>query len=158
MTFADHTSQVTDLKFLPKKNNTLLSSSLDGTVRAYDLVKYRCFRVLQASKPTQFNSLAVDSSGDIVVAGSIDPFNICVWSLRTGTLIDVLSGHTGPISSLTFSPNGALLVSGSWDHTVRTWDIFERKGTVETLSHPSEVLSVEFHPNNKDILSTTLGG
>lgn len=115
-TLTDHSSQVTDLKFIPKKNNTLISASMDGTVRAYDLVKYRNFRVLQANKPTQFNSVAVDAnSGDIIVAGSIDPFNIFVWSLRTGQLIDILNGHTGPISSLCFSPNGALLVSGSWD-------------------------------------------
>ena len=75
---------MTALKFVPKKNNTLLSASLDGTVRAFDLVKYRNFRVLEPNKPTQFNSLAVDSSGDIIVAGSLDPFNIYVWSLRTG--------------------------------------------------------------------------
>lgn len=159
VTFSDHTSKVTDLKFIPKKNNTLLSASLDGTVRAYDLVKYRNFRVLQPSKPTQFNCLSVDSSsGDLVVAGSLDPFNIYVWSLRTGTLVDVLNGHTGPISSLCFSPTGALLVSGSWDTTVRVWDIFEKKGAVDTLNHASEVLSVDFHPNSKEVISTTLGG
>ncbi len=115
VTFTEHTSQITDLKFVPKKNNTLLSASLDGTVRAYDLVKYRNFRVLEPNKPTQFNSLAVDSSGDIVVAGSMDPFNIYVWSLRTGQLMDILNGHTAPISSLCFSNTGAMLVSGSWD-------------------------------------------
>jgi periodic tryptophan protein 2 len=41
---------------------------------------------------------------------------------------------------------------------VRVWDIFEKKGAVETLNHGSEVLSVDFHPNGKDIISTTLGG
>lgn len=143
---------------MPKKNNTLLSASLDGTVRAYDLVKYRNFRVLQANKPTQFNSLAVDSSGDIIVAGSMDPFNIFVWSLRTGQLMDILNGHTGPISSLAFGSTGALLVSGSWDKTVRVWDIFEKKGSVDALHHASEVLAVDFHPNNKDVVATTLGG
>ena len=114
--------------------------------------------MLQPNKPTQFNCLSVDSSGDLIVAGSLDPFNIYVWSLRTGQLVDILNGHTAPISSLSFSSSGALLVSGSWDQTVRTWDIFEKKGTVETLSHGSEVLSLDFHPNNKDIVSTTLGG
>ena len=72
--------------------------------------------------------------------------------------MDILNGHTGPISSLCFSQTGAMLVSGSWDQTVRVWDIFEKKGSVDSLSHTSEVLSVDFHPNNKDIISTTLGG
>ena len=106
---------------------------MDGTVRAYDLVKYRNFRVMQANKPTQFNCLGVDSSGDIIVAGSTDPFNIYVWSLKTGQLVDILNGHTAPISCLSFSSSGALLVSGSWDKTVRVWDVFERKGTVDAL-------------------------
>ena len=41
---------------------------------------------------------------------------------------------------------------------MRVWDIFEKKGSVDALSHASEVVSVDFHPNNKDIVSTTLGG
>lgn len=112
VTFTEHTSQITDIKFVPKKGgNTVVSCSKDGTVRAYDLVKYRNFRVMVANKPTQFNSLAIDSSGDIIVAGAIDPFNIYVWSLRTGQLVDVLNGHTAPISSLCFSPSGVRFVT-----------------------------------------------
>lgn len=52
VTFSEHQSQITDLKFIPKKGNAVLSSSLDGTVRAYDLVKYKNFRTLVPSKPT----------------------------------------------------------------------------------------------------------
>jgi periodic tryptophan protein 2 len=51
-----------------------------------------------------------------------------------------------------------MLFSGSWDKTVRVWDIFEKKGAVDSLTHASEVLSVDFHPNGKDIVATTLGG
>jgi len=41
---------------------------------------------------------------------------------------------------------------------VRVWDIFEKKGIIDSLGHPSEVLSVDFHPNNKDLVATTLSG
>lgn len=51
VTFTEHTSKITDLKFIPKKGNAVLSASLDGSVRAYDLVKYRCFRTLTTPKP-----------------------------------------------------------------------------------------------------------
>jgi len=95
ITFTEHISKITDLKFVPNKGNTLVSSSLDGTVRAYDLIKYRNFRIMTTPKPCQLLCVTVDFSGDIVCAGSMDPFNIFVWSLKTGDLIDVLGGHTG---------------------------------------------------------------
>ena len=84
----------------------MISSSLDGTVRAYDLVKYRNFRVMVAEKGVQFTCLAIDSSGEIICAGSLDPYNVYIWSLRTGQLMESLSGHTAPISSLAFSSSG----------------------------------------------------
>eukprot|EP00347_Sterkiella_histriomuscorum_P002397 403368319 len=140
VTFSDHTAQVTDLKFIPKKGNAVLSS------------------ILQALKLTQFTCLSIDSTGDLVCAGAMDPFEVYIWSLRTGQLIDTLSGHTGPISCVQFAQQGSLLATGSWDHTVRVWDIFEKKGIIDTLSHSSEVIAVDFHANNKDMVSTTLSG
>ena len=60
VTFSEHTSKVTALVFNPNKGNAVLSASLDGTVRAYDLVKYRNFRTMQAKKLTQFTCLAIE--------------------------------------------------------------------------------------------------
>lgn len=42
VTFSDHTSAVTGLVFTPN-SNALVSCSLDGTVRAFDLVRCACF-------------------------------------------------------------------------------------------------------------------
>lgn len=39
-------------------------------------------------------------------AGTLEPFEIYVWSLQTGKLLDVLAGHEGPIASLAFHPAG----------------------------------------------------
>jgi periodic tryptophan protein 2 len=100
------------VQFSPKKGNAVITASLDGTVRAYDLVKYRNFRTFTSvgvadgpnkKKTAQFNCLAIEPSGDIVVAGSLDPYDIYLWSLRTGQLLEVLSSHEAPVSSLCFS-------------------------------------------------------
>ena len=92
-----------------------------------------------------------------MAAGAADPFNIYIWSLRTGKLLDVLTGHQGPISSLAFDPRGGLLLSTSWDHTAMVWDIFGGANT-ETLTHNSEVLSCAWRPDGEEACTTTLTG
>lgn len=51
----------------------------------------------------------------VVCAGSKDSFQIFVWSLKTGRLLDVLAAHEGPVIALGFCPGAGLLASGSWD-------------------------------------------
>lgn len=62
----------------------------------------------------------------VVCAGSLDTFQVFVWAVRTARLLDVLAAHEGPVVALAFSPAAPLLASGSWDRTVRTWDVFRR--------------------------------
>src|SRR5699024_10426530 len=96
-TFVEHKGPVTAVEFMPgKSGKVFLSSSLDGTVKAFDLNRYRCFRTLAApndSKPAQFICLAVDKIGsDFVAAGSHNFFEIFLWSLKTGRLLEMLTG------------------------------------------------------------------
>lgn len=69
------------------------------------MCRYRNFRTFVAPEAVQFSSVAVDPSGDVVCAGSKDTFQMFVWSMRTGQLLDIFSGHEGPISSLKFNPS-----------------------------------------------------
>ena len=75
-----------------------MSASLDGTVRAHDLNRYRNFRTYTTTQPCQFTSLAVDPSGEVLVAGTMDPFHIYTWNVQSGKLLDIFTGHVGPIS------------------------------------------------------------
>lgn len=157
VTFTEHTSGVTACEFA-KRGNVLFTASLDGSVRAWDLIRYRNFRTFTAPTRLSFSSLTVDPSGEVVCAGSIDSFDIHIWSIQTGQLLDQLSGHEGPVSSLSFAPNGGTLISGSWDHTVRVWNIFARTQTSEPLQLMADVLCVAFRPDSKQIAVTTLDG
>ncbi|CEG42709.1 WD40-repeat-containing subunit of the 18S rRNA processing complex [Plasmopara halstedii] len=161
VTFTEHSAPVTAVQFATS-GQAVLSASLDGTVRAFDLNRYKNFRVLTTPEPTQFLSLALDQSGQVVCAGSMDPFNVYIWSLQTGRLTDVLSGHSGPVTSLAFSPSSSaepVLASASWDHTVRLWNPFaSKKSFIEPLAHPTDVLAVAIRPDGKQLASTTLNG
>ena len=157
VTFTEHSSGVTACEFA-KKGNVLFTSSLDGSVRAWDLIRYRNFRTFTATTRLSFSSVAVDPSGEVVCAGSLDSFDIHVWSIQTGQLLDQLSGHEGPVSSLAFAPSGDALVSGSWDHTVRIWSIFGRTQTSEPLQLQADVLHIAVRPDSKQIAISTLDG
>ena len=157
VTFTEHSSSVTACKFA-QKGHVLFTSSLDGSIRAWDLVRYRNFRTFTAPSQLSFSSVAIDPSGEVVCAGSLDSFNIHIWSVQTGQLLDQLSGHEGPVASLAFAPSGNIVVSGSWDHTVRLWSIFGRTQTSEPLQLQADVLDITFRPDSKQIAVSTLDG
>ncbi|XP_077149662.1 periodic tryptophan protein 2 homolog [Ranitomeya variabilis] len=157
VTFTDHTSSVTAVS-VTANGQAVLSASLDGTVRAYSLMRYRNFRTFTSPRPTQFSCLAVDGSGDVVCAGAQDSYEIYVWSMQTGRLLDVLAGHEGPISSVAFNPWKSVLATASWDRTVRLWDMTDSWKTTETLNLTAEALVVTFRPDGREIAVASLDG
>lgn len=157
VTFSEHSSAISAVEFA-KQGQVLFSASLDGTVRAFDLVRYRNFRTFTSPSPVQFSSLAVDDSGEVVAAGSTDSFQIFMWSVQTGKLLDVLSGHEGPVSSLAFSPAGNILASGSWDKSVRLWNVFDRSHAVEPFSMSADVLALAFRSDGQELAASSLDG
>ena len=120
VTFTEHEASVSGLVFTPS-GKVVLSSSLDGTVRAFDMARYRNFKTLTTPRPVQLGCVGVDSSGDLVAGGGADVFEVYLWSMTTGRLTEVLSGHEGPIGHLAFSPAPAssMMATASWDGNLR---------------------------------------
>jgi WD40 repeat protein len=58
-----------------------------------------------------------------------------------------LTGHTKSVSSVAFSPDGALLASGSFDTTVRLWRVSDGATVRTLLGHSDLVRSVAFSPD-----------
>jgi WD40 repeat protein len=64
-----------------------------------------------------------------------------------------LSGHSGSVSSVAFSPDGKTLASASGDQTVKLWDIATRKELATLSGHSGVVTSVAFAPDGKILAS-----
>lgn len=88
VTFHEHTSSVSQVTF-SRNRKFVVSASLDGTVRAYDMLRYRNFRTLTSPRPVQFSCVAMDASDEFVCASGQDVFEIFLWSMKLGTLLEV---------------------------------------------------------------------
>ena len=63
------------------------------------------------------------------------------------------AGHTDSVYSISFSPDGHILASGSADGTVRLWDVTTGKHLQTLAGHTDSVSSVSFSPNGQILAS-----
>jgi guanine nucleotide-binding protein subunit beta-2-like 1 protein len=67
-----------------------------------------------------------------------------------------LHGHNHFVSSLALNSDNTKLVSGSWDKTIRLWDIPSSKSDLIFKGHTKDVLSVAFSHDERLIFSGSM--
>jgi WD40 repeat protein len=82
--------------------------------------------------------------------------SVRVWDASTGAELKVLNGHTWPVYSVAFSPDGTRIVSGSDDNSVRVWDASTGAELKVLNGHTGPVLSVAFSPDGTRIVSGSM--
>jgi WD40 repeat protein/tRNA A-37 threonylcarbamoyl transferase component Bud32 len=65
----------------------------------------------------------------------------------------VLTGHTGPVSTVAFDPRRSRLASGSLDRTVKVWDTQTGEALLNLTGHTREVWGVAFSPDGERLVS-----
>jgi len=76
-----------------------------------------------------------------------------------GSAVMTLTGHDSAVYSVSYSPDGCLLASGSKDGTVRLWDTLTGEETISPMRSGDEaVLSVDYARNGKWVASGTDAG
>jgi guanine nucleotide-binding protein subunit beta-2-like 1 protein len=94
---------------------------------------------------------------DTILSSSRDKTIIC-WKLTRddtnyGLPEKCLKGHNHFVSDVVMSSDGQFALSGSWDKTLRLWDLNAGVTTRRFVGHTKDVLSVAFSADNRQIVS-----
>ncbi|TAF12357.1 MAG: hypothetical protein EAZ76_14495, partial [Nostocales cyanobacterium] len=159
--FTGHTGSVNSVAFSPD-GNTVASGSIDKTVRLWDVNTGKAINQIY-SHAQPVTSVAFSPDGNTIVSGSWDN-TVWLWDLNTEEAsarsaapqasAKPFVGHTKPVLSVAFSPDSKTIVSGSWDTTVRLWDIETGEAIGQPFfGHKYLVNSVAFSPDGSSIIS-----
>jgi WD40 repeat protein len=119
---AGHTGRITAVAYAPK-GRQLATASEDGTFRLWDVAGQSRHAV--TAHPGGVHCLAFSSHEHLLATGGEDR-TIRLWDAETTTSLKNLHGHSGPVQSLAFSPDGLTLVSAC-PAFIKIWDVRAHK-------------------------------
>ncbi|KAJ0592436.1 putative transcription factor WD40-like family [Helianthus annuus] len=161
-----HITGLTCGEWHPKTKETILTSSEDGSLRIWDVNDFTSQK--QVIKPklarpgrVPVTTCAWDPQGNSL-AGAIGDGSIQIWSIKPGwgsrPDIYLPNAHSDEISGLKFSSDGQILLSRSFDASLKVWDLRQMKTSLksfEELPNHYAQTNVAFSPDEQLILTGT---
>lgn len=164
-TFTGNTDGITCLAFSPD-GVTLASGSDDNTICLWDShMRKQTGTLIGHNGPISCIAFSPDGK---TLATACAPLTsryidnpdktIRLWDVTTGEHKATLSGHTGDILSVTFSPYGQIIASTSRDKTIRIWNTHTSEHLLTLSGHVEDVSSIVFSPDGQRLTSSSADG
>ncbi|KDN44156.1 hypothetical protein RSAG8_05629, partial [Rhizoctonia solani AG-8 WAC10335] len=154
-----HTGRIMAVDFL---NDHVTSGSDDGTMCVCNARSGEVILGPLRTDPMGVRSIAYSPNGNLIATGHDSKLNLWdaqtgdkCWDVSDGTnVFGSLNGHTKDVNSVSYSPNGALIASGSDDKTIIVWDAYTGTKVLGPLvGHSDWVHSVNFSPDSTHLVS-----
>lgn len=125
----------------------------DRKILFWDLMN-RQVAIALSLDDTAAHSLILSRDGQTLVTGSYR--KIKVWQgriIKDAQPLYNLTGHSHIVSSLAISADGKFLVSGSWDQTIKIWQLDTGKLIRTLKGHRDKVYAIALSPDEQIIAS-----
>ena len=150
-----HSWQIWSLAFSPS-GSRIATASFDQTAKLWDGRTGELVAVMEGHND-RVQYVAFSPSGGYLFTGSGPNENTgIIWDGKTGQRIAQLKGHTDKVLHARFSRDEKLVLTGSHDNSARLWEVDSGK-ELHKFQHESTISSIEFSPNDKQILTASSG-
>ena len=99
----------------------MLTSSMDHTIRLYDLNNYKA-RMSYRAHVDSVNSINWVYMTNLFVSGSADK-TVSLWDLRTNICVQTFYGHNNAVNCAMATNSGDMIASCDSDGIVKFWDV-----------------------------------
>lgn len=123
-----HSNDISGLTFTQDRS-ALLTTSWDGECKLFDMSNFEQIRTIVKQK-VRIRVIATDYDNSRVFLGLHDGTILSINMEDTNDCTE-MKGHTDIVTSLAVDPTNRLLVSGSWDRSVRVWNIKTGKSKMQ---------------------------
>ncbi|XP_057206752.1 autophagy-related protein 16-1 isoform X1 [Triplophysa rosa] len=120
--FDAHDGEVNAVRFSPG-SRLLATGGMDRRVKLWEVISGHCEpKGALTGSNAGITSIEFDSAGSYLLAASND-FASRIWTVDDFRLRHTLTGHSGKVLSARFLLDNARIVSGSYDRTLKLWDL-----------------------------------
>jgi WD40 repeat protein len=114
----------------------------------------------QVNFPGEMNGYRIvfSADGSLAAIANNPGQPVEVWNVATKQLVKQVSAINSGVTSLAFSPDNRLLLTGSDDHTARLWEISTGRLLRVFNGHTAAVTGVAFMPDGHRIVTASLDG
>ncbi|EGG10173.1 uncharacterized protein MELLADRAFT_115583 [Melampsora larici-populina 98AG31] len=167
-----NSKSITTIKFSPDHQKLAISTT-NSIIEIYQFITH--------PNPTQSKKVPIEilhfltltghqqgindlswSNDSKLIGSASDDFTLKIWSIdfqsKESYTVKTLKGHSNHVYCLKFHPLGTLIISGSFDESIKIWDSATKKCLRTLLGHSEVVCALDFSKDGSVIVSASFDG
>jgi len=151
-----HTEAITAVAFAPGQSDKLATSSLDGTIKVWDLAEYLVISTARGLKSQGPDVKPISlAMSDMILSGWSDG-RVLAHDIYSGdALWSIDSAHYDAVTALCISHNNRFLLTGGTQGEVRLWELRSRELISHLKEHTGRVNALAIYDDDSVALSAS---